>query len=421
MSTGGSESTRRDEAGRDVERIMPDRELLCRLRGSGAENLRACMQCATCSSVCELTDGCNPAPRKEMLWAQWGLRDRLMGDVDLWLCHQCGDCTLRCPRGARPGDVMSALRRECVVHYSVPRAVGRWVNRPWSLPWIVVGSTLLLTLAAALWPWSGPAVADLTASSDRVALSFWSRLPYGLLVTFFSTVVLLDAALLLLGARRLWRAMHDSGTARAPLPGTRSVGASWLAALRRAVWHDDFGLCAESQSRRLHHLLVVLGMVALVLTDLWVVTARYNPLLQGLVYPLGFFNPWKVMANLGGVSVVLGATLMLRERWVRPDVAGGRTYSDFVTLGLLLAVVLTGFGAEAIHFARIEPLRYIAYAAHLVSVLALFAVLPYSKLAHIVYRTVAVAYAERVGRRPFRRSAEAGRERERDLQPGGKP
>ena len=76
--------------------------------------------------MCELTDASNPGPRKEMLWAQWGLRDRLMGDVDPWLCHQCGDCTLRCPRGARPGDVMAALRRECVIHYATPRAFGRW-------------------------------------------------------------------------------------------------------------------------------------------------------------------------------------------------------------------------------------------------------------------------------------------------------
>ena len=58
--------------------LRPDRALIARVLGSGGEDLRRCMQCATCSSVCEILDGDEPGPRKEMLWAQWGLRDRLM-------------------------------------------------------------------------------------------------------------------------------------------------------------------------------------------------------------------------------------------------------------------------------------------------------------------------------------------------------
>src|SRR5512138_2899158 len=130
------------------ERISPDRTLLAAVLGSGGEDLRKCMQCATCSAVCELADAQHPGPRKEMLWAQWGLRERLMGDPDLWLCHQCNDCTRRCPRGARPGDVMAALRRECVVHYATPRAFGRFVNRPGGLGVLALLAAALLLAAA---------------------------------------------------------------------------------------------------------------------------------------------------------------------------------------------------------------------------------------------------------------------------------
>jgi len=274
------------EAAHTHERLAPDRALLGRVLASGGEDLRKCMQCATCSAVCELADGQNPGPRKEMLWAQWGLRDRLMGDPDLWLCHQCGDCTRRCPRGARPGDVMAALRRECVIHYSTPRAFGRWANRPASLLWMVLGTAALIAAAAGVWQWSGLAAAELsfTGARQRTVFPFWTRLPHGLLATVFALLIALDVAVLVSGAHRFWRDLGASHL-QAALPKPAS---SLRAAFRRILWHDDFGRCTSSHSRRTPHLLVLYGMLALWLTSLWVVTARWNPLLEGLVYPFGF-------------------------------------------------------------------------------------------------------------------------------------
>ncbi len=384
------------ERAQSRERLRPDRALLRHLLQSGGEDLRKCMQCATCSTVCELADAHNPGPRKEMLWAQWGLRDRLMADPDLWLCHQCGDCSRRCPRGARPGDVMAALRRECVIHYSTPRAFGRWADRPASLPWIVLAAVVFLVAAAGAWEMSGLAKTELALSvtGRRAVFPFWTRLPHGFLGTVFALLVAFDLAVLARGARRLWRDMNAFTEQPAPSRPVRG----FRTAFRRIVWHDDFALCTSNRSRRAHHLIVVYGMLALWLTSLWAVTARWNPLLEGLVYPLGFWNPWKLMANLAGLAVATGATLMLVERCKRPETAGTTTYSDLALLGSLLVIVFTGFATELLHFARLEPLRYAAYAVHLVAVFLLLWMLPYSKLAHVVYRALALLYAERTGR-----------------------
>jgi quinone-modifying oxidoreductase subunit QmoC len=375
-------------------RLRPDRDFLRAVLVDGGEDLKQCMQCATCSAVCQLAGERGPGPRKEMLWAQWGLADRLLGDPDPWLCHQCGDCTVRCPRGARPGDVMAALRRACVVHHATPRALGRWLNRAASLPWLVAGALASLCLAAWIGQVTGLAALALAPGGGRIVIPFWNRLPQGWLGAVFGLLFVLDLAVLARGGRRFWRAMGAHLARERSAVPARGRGA----ALARAIFQDDFGLCGVDRGRRLPHLLVSYGMVALALTSLWVVTARWNPLLDGLVYPLGFCNPWKLMANLAGLSVALGATLMLVDRWRRPQTAGATRYADGLLLGLLLAIVLTGLGAEALHLLRCDSLRVVAYLFHLVAVFVLLVVAPYSNLAHVWYRTLALLHAERAGR-----------------------
>jgi len=95
----------------------------------GAADLKKCYQCSTCTVACPLTPNDEPFPRKEMLWAQWGMKDKLFRDMDLWLCHNCNDCTDQCPRGAKPGEVMSALRNQTIEHYSYPQAIGKRKRR----------------------------------------------------------------------------------------------------------------------------------------------------------------------------------------------------------------------------------------------------------------------------------------------------
>jgi quinone-modifying oxidoreductase, subunit QmoC len=357
------------------------------------------MQCATCSSVCEILAADSPGPRKEMLWAQWGLSDRLMSDPNPWLCHQCGDCTQRCPRGARPSDVMAALRREHIVHYSSPRAFGRWANRPMGVFAIVALAFVVLLGASIVWQSSGASAFELALQGRRAVFPFWAALPHWLLGSLFGALLAFDVVVLVHGAKRFWRNM---AAADGKQPGA-SLGLSVRVALSRILFHDDFAGCATNQTRRTYHLLVVFGFVALWLTSLWVVAARWNPLLTGVVYPFALWSPWKLLANLGGLSLVLGSSLMLWERWRRPATAGATRASDLILLGLLLLIGVSGFASEGLHWLRIEPLRYGVYLLHLALVFALILLLPYTKLAHVVYRAVAMVYAEHTGRRGFHR------------------
>ena len=114
--------------------IEPDVNFVKEVIGLGGDTLKKCFQCATCSVVCPISPDTKPFPRKEMIAASWGLKDRLVGNLDIWLCHHCGDCTTNCPRGAKPGEVLGAVRSYAIADYAVPKAVGKAVNDPKMLP-----------------------------------------------------------------------------------------------------------------------------------------------------------------------------------------------------------------------------------------------------------------------------------------------
>src|SRR5579872_6045037 len=101
----------------DARAIEPDLELIAALTQAGGVDLKKCMQCSTCTCICSLTQQEDGFPRKQILHAQWGLKDRILADAGPWLCHYCGDCSENCPRQANPGEAMMALRRYLTSQY----------------------------------------------------------------------------------------------------------------------------------------------------------------------------------------------------------------------------------------------------------------------------------------------------------------
>src|ERR1700690_2592551 len=110
--------------------IKPDLAFVNEIIKGGGESLKKCYQCATCSVVCNVTPEGNPFPRKEMVLAQWGQKDKLITSADVWLCHQCSDCTAYCPRGAKPGEVLGAVRKVAIKEYSGPRFMAELTSNP---------------------------------------------------------------------------------------------------------------------------------------------------------------------------------------------------------------------------------------------------------------------------------------------------
>jgi quinone-modifying oxidoreductase subunit QmoC len=144
---------------------------------------------------------------------------------------------------------------------------------------------------------------------------------------------------------------------------------------------------------------VFYGFLGLSAVTIWVMTARYNPLInEAFVYPLNFWDPWRILANLAGIALIAGCLMMIQERLSESDESPASTFFDWAFLGTLLAVALTGFASEALHYLRMEPHRHVIYFGHLVLVFSLLIYLPYSKFAHVFYRSTAMVFAEHTGR-----------------------
>jgi quinone-modifying oxidoreductase subunit QmoC len=350
--------------------IQPDTAFIQRVMASGGGDLKKCYQCATCSVVCELSPEESPFPRKQMIRAQWGLKAQLMGDPAPWLCHNCGICTTQCPRGARPGDVMGALRKEAIRHFAFPRFMGRLVDTPKGLP-VLFALPVLIFLAIALWAPKGTVTPQ---------LEFANVFPIPILEGLFFTVsgfVLLSFGI---GIARCIRAMKASGA-------TGNIARGLLPASREIMIHERFWKC-DKRNWSLGHLLTLWGFGGLAVVG----TAAGIGTMTGILRtPLALTSGLKILANASAVVILCGGLILLAVRLRDPVQRAASTYFDWFFLLTLVGIVLTGIVAELLRLEQIAAWMYSVYFVHLVLIFTLFLYAPYSKFAHLAYRTVAMA------------------------------
>jgi len=395
--------------------IKPDRDFLNRTLNEGGEDLKKCYQCATCSVVCDLSNQSAPFPRKEMLWAQWGLKDRLIADPDVWLCYQCNDCSKHCPRDARPGDVLVALRQESVRHYTFPRCLSNWFNQTKYLPVILLTPAILLTLALALRKpiESIKPIEGIIGFLDHHGF-YADFFPHWLLIGFFSLFTGLAALAAAVGLIRFWRAMKADDAASGKNGAVLGIVPSIIRTLLSIFTHDRFSKCQAQASRRQSHIFVFYGFLSLFIVTVWAVVDIYAmPYLFGIgpSYPFKQYHPMKILANVGCLILIVGCVRIICNRLKREKESVVNTPFDWIFVGLLLGVTISGLFTEIMRVVA-EPAhaaeqaansgtQYLAfgiYFVHLVLVFDILVYLPYSRFAHIIYRTVALVYAEHSGR-----------------------
>lgn len=381
----------------------------------------ACLQCGMCSVVCPHAADVSPWPRKEMLWLGWGEDERLRHDPDIWLCRDCGHCARLCPRGADPAAVMAALRAADCRRLSGSLLPGGLPCRPgirglllpallgWGMVWLV----------RAIQTGSWFPVAGTTQAANGIL--FAALYPVGLIDAIFLLTALAVLLVLGRGARRQWRAYAPPGRLLRLGPRT-SVLSDLPAVLRDALSERDFARCRlpgpppspeessaagvrrtlSSDPLRLQqrgHMLLTGSLLVLAGVSAYVAVGHWAGLLGwswAFASPLPQLNPVKLIANLAAFALLLGLWQLLRRRHAE------RRHRRLLPQGghmlfLFFGIAVSGLAAQWLRLAGM-PAAYAVYTLHLALVWTLFAGLPWSPLAHLVYRTVALLHVRRYGR-----------------------
>jgi len=380
-------ATLRSDAGAATFR----RELFAR----GGETALRCYQCGTCSAVCDLAPEGAPFPRRQMLEAQWGLGDRLAADPAVWLCHQCNDCSVRCPRDAKPGDVMQSLRSLTVERLAAPAAIGKLVAKA-GVTWpILIGlPTLLWVVLLALTNPNGVGVPEYP-SPDHIGAAhgpgyhvFLNKNHiYGVM---FPTLVLVCLAMYV-GGKRFWNLL-GTGAVR-----SGSFFSHLVPVVREILTHGRFGKCGSAKPRQWAHFALVWGFIGATATTTLVAIALY---VLGNDLPLSQAHPFKLIGNFSALLLLYGCGALAWNRLTFAKNAGRSTAFDVYLLALIGLVTVSGVLAELLRLMHTDQeslggLFYLGcwlYIVHMGAVVSLFLTAPYSKLAHLLYRTLAMVH-----------------------------
>ena len=375
----------------------PDLKFVNEVIKGGGESLKKCYQCATCSVVCNLTPNDKPFPRKEMIYAQWGLKDKLFGNPDIWLCHQCSDCTAYCPRGAKPGEVLNAIRKLSIEKYSVPAFLGKAVGSPGALvPLLAIPAVIFLIILAGLGHLNLSAIRN-----EAGEIAYSALLPSYFIDGVFVPIFLFAVISLAIGISKYWKDMVLATGAKPKV----SIASAITETIGEILAHKRFEKCNVSIDRKLAHMLVFFSFIGLAITTAWAVLYLYGyeimeamgktpyPWMLGKSpYPLT--DPVKWLGNISAIMLLLGIVMVISNRKKNQEKAGKGGYYDWLFIYIVFAIMATGILSEVVRLANISVLAYVMYFTHLVVVFFLFAYAPFSKMAHMVYRATAMVFAK---------------------------
>lgn len=357
--------------------VVSDPRLLEDIRRYGKFDSAACYQCGTCTISCELVSDSASFPRKSIRHALLGLRGPLLASLEPWICEDCGDCSIACPRQAEPRISMATLRRFLAAHYDWTGMASRLLtSRVWYLGSLLFVGLLVIGLILCYHVW----YVGLSFSQLSTPLGLEHMFP--LMTYYTATVILLPVLLLFSRVFRIWRLTMRERR----IPVSTYLRELWVY-IRESATDSLLHKCPEHQ-RWMGHWMLAAGttiMLAIKMFGLrWFQTDN--------IYP--FYHPQRLLGYLAAALILYGVGGILRGRYrAEKEIYKESRFPDLVLPVLLLLTVLTGLVAHVSRYLGFGLTCHFAYGVHVIFATPMLVVeMAFGKWAHMIYRPLAVYF-----------------------------
>lgn len=305
------------------------------------------------------------------------------------LCHNCRGCYYACQYapphewGINVPRVFAEVRAESYAEYAWPKPLAAAFNRNGTLVSLMaaLGIAVVLILSMLLnTPGNFFGAHLVVADSFYQVIPLWAMNVVAIATFGFSLVALG------MGARNFWRDAGPRGKV-----GARAMAiALWDVLTLKNLGGGGDGCNDNSERfsmrrRYLHHAMFYGFLLCLAsTTSAFVYHTFFN-----WPAPYPFVSVPVLLGSLGGVLLLGGCVGLVAMKFVDDPMPAARRLlgADVALLMLLAMAALTGLVLLAV---RATGAMGLAMAVHLGFILALFLVLPYSKMVHGVYRSAAL-------------------------------
>jgi ferredoxin len=346
----------------------------------GGETAVKCFNCGNCTAACSLTNQDAVFPRRYIRYVQLGLKDKMLGSLDPWLCYYCGDCSDTCPREAQPGKLMMASRRWLISMYDWT-GLSRLMYRKerWEVIMLILVALLVLGLFTIPEQFGYRLLSAHPEARENVNLSYFAPkeiVHYGDL-----TLAAILGALLLTNAARMFWYVRRHGPPFGAGALLSQITEFAIQGLTQKRWRE----CGTDSTKHwLRHVLLVTG---------------YGTMFALVVVFLKWFQVedtsfhWTSLLGYYSTLVLLGTTLwIMHDRRKKKDQI--HKYSDLADWLFPILLFLTSFSGILLHLARLINLAmptYSLYMIHLMIAVPMLVVeVPFGKWSHLFYRPLAL-------------------------------
>jgi citrate/tricarballylate utilization protein len=344
--------------------------------------MEVCNACRYCESYCAVFPAM--AMRREF------------GTADLThlanLCHNCKGCYHACQYapphafGINVPATFATIRNESYAAHAWPAAFGRLFERNGTVVSLLAALGVALSLLLTIWL-QDPSV---LFSAQRGEGAFFRVIPMWLMVALASGTFGFSLLALIISGWRYWQATGGlGGTPAHPVRPSDSRAAVDILTLRNlgGGGHgcNDIDDGFSMTRRWLHHAMFYGFMLCFAATTAGSIWHH----ILGLRSPHPFWSVPVQLGTWGGVLLCIGTAGLIWVKMVTDPVPMAKRLlgAEYAMLSLLFLVGATGL--------LLLGLRHTSFmgtllALHLGLVFALFVALPYSKMVHGLYRSIAL-------------------------------